>query len=67
MNCLYVDEEGRLWVGTNDDGVTILINEHVMNVLDEENGLLSNSVKALSAILTAIIISERRRDFRRYL
>ena len=44
---MYVDEEGRLWVGTNDDGVTILINEHVMNVLDEENGLLSNSVKSI--------------------
>lgn len=42
-----MDEEGRLWVGTNDDGVTILINEHVMNVLDEENGLLSNSVKSI--------------------
>ena len=47
VNCLYVDEEGRLWVGTNDDGVTILINEHVMNVLDEENGLLSDSVKSI--------------------
>lgn len=47
VNCLYVDEEGRLWVGTNDDGVTILINEHVMNVLDDENGLLSNSVKSI--------------------
>lgn len=23
VNCLYVDEEGRLWVGTNDNGVTI--------------------------------------------
>lgn len=47
VNCLYVDEEGRLWVGTNDDGVTILINEHVMNVIDDEKGLLSNSVKSI--------------------
>ena len=47
VNCLYVDEEGRLWIGTNDDGVTILINEHVMNVLDDENGLQSNSVKSI--------------------
>ena len=47
VSCLYVDEEGRLWVGTNDNGVTMLINEHVMNVLDEENGLLSNSVKSI--------------------
>lgn len=45
VNCLYVDEEGRLWTGTNDDGITIFINEHVMNVIDEENGLLSNAVK----------------------
>ena len=47
VNCLYVDEEGRLWVGTNDDGVTIFINEHVMNVIEEENGLMSNSVKSI--------------------
>ena len=33
VNCLYVDEEGRLWTGTNDDGITIFINEHVMNVI----------------------------------
>ena len=44
VNCLYVYEEGRLWTGTNDDGITIFINEHVMNVIDEENGLLSNYV-----------------------
>lgn len=48
VNCLFVDEEGRLWVGTNDDGVTIFINEHVMNVIDEENGVLSNTVKSIT-------------------
>ena len=47
VNCLYVDEEGRLWVGTNDGGVTILINEKVMNVIDETSGLTSNSVKSI--------------------
>lgn len=47
VNCMYVDEEGRLWVGTNDDGVTIFINEHVMNVIDQDSGLLSNSVKSI--------------------
>lgn len=47
VNCLYVDEEGRLWTGTNDDGITIFINEHVMNVIDEESGLLSNSVNSI--------------------
>lgn len=48
VNCLYVDEEGRLWVGTNDDGVTTFINENVMNVIDEEMGLLSNTVKCIT-------------------
>lgn len=45
VNCLYVDEEGRLWIGTNDDGITIFINEHAVNVLAEEQGLLANAVK----------------------
>ncbi len=44
---LYVDEEGRLWVGTNDSGVTMMINGHVMNVLNVDNGLLSNSVRSI--------------------
>ena len=47
VNCLYADEEGRLWVGTNDDGISLLINEHVMNVIEENDGLLSNSVKCI--------------------
>lgn len=47
INCLYVDEEGRLWAGTNDSGVTIFINEEPINVVDDQNGLLSNSVKQI--------------------
>lgn len=47
VNCLYVDEEGRLWAGTNDSGVTIFINEEPINVVDDQNGLLSNSVKQI--------------------
>lgn len=47
VNCLYVDEEGRLWVGTNDSGVTIFIHEDPINVVDDQNGLLSNSVKKI--------------------
>lgn len=45
VNCLYTDKEGRLWIGTNDDGVTIFINENVANVINEDHGLMSNSVK----------------------
>ncbi len=46
-NCLYVDEEGRLWVGTNDNGVVICIDEKVSNVLNSAAGLPSDSVRSL--------------------
>ena len=47
VNCLYVDEEGRLWIGTNDMGLSIVIRERVVNVLDQESGLPSNSVRCV--------------------
>ena len=47
VNCLYVDEEGRLWVGTNDNGLAIVIREKVVNVLDQSSGLPSNSVRCI--------------------
>lgn len=47
VNCLFVDEEGRLWIGTNDNGVSISINDNISNVIDEENGLSSNSVRCI--------------------
>ena len=47
VNCLYVDEEGRLWIGTNDNGLSIVIRENVVNVLDQESGLPSNSVRCI--------------------
>ena len=47
VNCLYVDEEGRLWIGTNDNGLSIVINEKVANVIDQDRGLPANSVKAI--------------------
>ncbi|MBO7402207.1 MAG: HD domain-containing protein [Lachnospiraceae bacterium] len=48
VNCLYVDEEGRLWIGTNDNGLAIVIREEVVNVLDQEDGLPSNSVRCIT-------------------
>ena len=48
VNCLYVDEEGRLWIGTNDNGLSIVIREKVVNVLDQEDGLPSNSVRCIT-------------------
>ena len=47
VNCLYVDEEGRLWIGTNDNGLSIVIREEVVNVLDQSDGLPSNSVRSI--------------------
>ncbi len=47
VNCLYVDEEGRMWIGTNDNGLSIVIREKVVNVLDQESGLPSNSVRCI--------------------
>ena len=47
VNCLYVDEEGRLWIGTNDNGLAIVIREQVVNILDQSSGLPSNSVRCI--------------------
>ena len=47
VNRLYVDEEGRLWIGTNDNGLSIVINEQVVNVIDQAQGLPANSVKSI--------------------
>ncbi len=47
VNCLYADEEGRLWIGTNDNGLSIMINERIVNVIDHDRGLPSNSVKSI--------------------
>ncbi len=47
VNCLYVDEEGRLWIGTNDNGLSIMINEEIVNVIDKDRGLPANSVKSI--------------------
>ena len=47
VNCLYVDPEGRLWIGTNDNGLSIAINEKIVNVVDQSGGLPSNSVRCI--------------------
>ena len=47
VNCLYVDEEGRLWIGTNDNGLSIVINEQIVNVIDQSQGLPANAVKSI--------------------
>ncbi|MEE0183807.1 MAG: two-component regulator propeller domain-containing protein [Lachnospira sp.] len=48
VNCLYKDEEGRLWIGTNDGGVSIMIDETIINVVSEKEGLSADSVKCIT-------------------
>ena len=48
VNCLYVDEEGRMWIGTNDNGLSICIAERITNVVDQDGGLPSNSVRSIT-------------------
>lgn len=48
VNCLYTDEAGRLWIGTNDSGVSISINEEISNVIDSMHGLPSDSVRCIT-------------------
>lgn len=47
VNCLYVDEEGRLWVGTNDNGVAIIINNKVTNVINSADGIPSDTIRSI--------------------
>ena len=48
VNCLYVDNERRLWIGTNDNGLSISINEKIVNIVDQSDGLPSNSVRCIT-------------------
>lgn len=48
VNCLYTDEAGRLWIGTNDSGLSICINDDIANVLDVRDGLGADSVRCIT-------------------
>lgn len=48
VNCLYTDEAGRLWIGTNDNGLSIFINDRICNVLNKKDGFPSNSVRCIT-------------------
>lgn len=47
VNCLYTDEEGRLWIGTNDSGLSICANNQIVNVVDKTGGLSEDSVRSI--------------------
>lgn len=48
VNCLFVDSEGRLWIGTNDNGVVLSINESITSTVDDKQGLPNNSVRCIT-------------------
>lgn len=48
VNCLYTDDSGRLWIGTNDNGLSICADEKITDVLDESDGLGSDSVRCIA-------------------
>lgn len=48
VNCLYTDEAGRLWIGTNDNGLSICINQTISNVVNSKDGLPSNAVRCIT-------------------
>lgn len=48
VNCLYTDEEGRLWIGTNDCGLSICANNEIVNVIDKQSGLTEDSVRSIT-------------------
>lgn len=48
VNCLYTDEAGRLWIGTNDNGLSIYINDKITNELTKADGFPSNSVRCIT-------------------
>lgn len=48
VNCLYTDEEGRLWIGTNDSGLSIAANNEIVNVVDTTKGLPADTVRSIT-------------------
>ena len=47
VNCLFTDSEGRLWVGTNDSGLSIILNDELANTINRDDGLVSDSVRSV--------------------
>ena len=48
IKCLYVDNEGRLFIGTNDNGLSIMINEEISNIIQEKDGLPSDAIRCIT-------------------
>ena len=44
-NCLYVDSEDRMWIGTNGNGFTVYDNGDIIGSMETEDGLSSDYVR----------------------
>ena len=49
VNYIYNDEEGRMWIGTNDSGLAVMVDGKITNVINESDGLSTNSVCCIGA------------------
>lgn len=47
VRCLYIDTNGRLWIGTNDDGVAVMEDE-MFTYYNKNDGLASSSVRSIT-------------------
>ncbi|MCR5084905.1 MAG: HD domain-containing protein [Succinivibrionaceae bacterium] len=47
VNCLHADHEGRLWIGSNDSGLTIYAQNQVVSIATAPDMLPSDSIKCI--------------------
>lgn len=49
VRCLYADEYGKLLVGTNDNGFSVIENEEIACVCTEKDGLPADSIRCITS------------------
>jgi len=49
VRCLYADEYGKLLVGTNDNGFSVIENEKIACVCTEKDGLPADSIRCITS------------------
>ncbi len=47
IECLYVDSRDRLWVGTNDNGISVFQDEELIGEITSEDGLPSDVIRSI--------------------
>lgn len=48
VNCLFVDDLDRVWIGTNDNGVAVMKDENIIDIINSEDGLPSDTIKSIT-------------------